>query len=89
MSIWSNWFGNTPEQKPYTVKLKFRNSDNNGIVNLTHANVVKSQVWFRVVQDAPECEPVTAIHIFTFADGNQIMYRDDASQRLMEFRSEQ
>lgn len=88
MSIWTKLFGKPEPVKPFTVKLRFRNGDNNGQINLVHTGVVKAQVWFRVVQDCPDCEPVTAIHIFEFADGNQIMYRDDAIQRLMEFKTE-
>lgn len=88
MSIWTKLFGKAEPVKPFTVHLRFGNVDNNGVFKVTHTNVVKAQVWFRVVQECPECEPVTAIHIFEFADGNQIMYRDDARQRLMEFKTE-
>jgi len=87
MSIWSTLFGKPPEQKPYTVKLVFK-SLNGAIQKLTHNNVIASKMWFRVLAHTPDQQPITAIHIIEFADGNQLMYRDDESQKLIEFRTE-
>jgi hypothetical protein len=87
MSIWTKLFGKNPV-KTHTAQLRFR-LPNGGVHNVTHHNVVSSKVWFRVLADTPDFEPVTAIHIFEFADGNQIMYRDDNEyQKLMEFKTE-
>lgn len=88
MSILTKWFGKRPEpKKTHTAQLRFRLL-NGGVHNVTHHNVIESKVWFRVLAHTPEQEPVTAIHMFEFADGNFIMYRDDESQKLMEFKTE-
>lgn len=86
MSIWTKLFGKPPV-KTHIAMLRFK-LPNGGVHNVTHHNVVSSKVWFRVLADTPEQEPVTAIHMFEFPDGNYIMYRDDETQKLMEFKTE-